>query len=101
VDGITGVQLDQAAIKALTRHETVQEAVHDTAERGRGFARSIAPVDTGRYRDSIGIRKDGDNAEIFSDADHAPYVEYGTRHMEGQHIFGRTLDALAKGGGTS
>ncbi|MEU6181168.1 HK97-gp10 family putative phage morphogenesis protein [Streptomyces coeruleorubidus] len=101
MDGITGIQLDQTAIKALTRHETVQTAVQDTAERGRDFARSIAPVDTGQYRDSIGVREDGDDAEVFSDADHAPYVEYGTRHMEGQHIFGRTLDALAKGGGPS
>ncbi|MFH9038497.1 HK97-gp10 family putative phage morphogenesis protein [Streptomyces sp. NPDC017966] len=98
MDGITGIQLDHAAIRALTRHETVQEAVQDTAERGRDYARSIAPVDTGQYRDSIGIREDGDEAEIVSDADHAPYVEYGTRHMEGQHIFGRTLDHLKSGG---
>jgi HK97 gp10 family phage protein len=98
VDGITGIQLDEQAIKALTRHETVQEAVQDTAARGRDFAHSIAPVDTGRYRDSIEVRKDGDGAEIVSDIDYAAFVEYGTRHMESQHIFGRTLDHLKSGG---
>ncbi|MER6112426.1 HK97-gp10 family putative phage morphogenesis protein [Streptomyces hirsutus] len=97
VDGITGIQLDQSAIKALTRHETVQTAVQDTAERGRDFARSIAPVDTGRYRDSIEVREDGDEAEIVSGVDYADDLEYGTRHMEGQHIFGRTLDHLRSG----
>ncbi|MFF9210478.1 MULTISPECIES: HK97-gp10 family putative phage morphogenesis protein [unclassified Streptomyces] len=98
MDGITGIQLDEAAVKALTRHETVQQAVQDTAERGRDFARSIAPVETGKYRDSIEVRKDGDEAEIVSDVDYAPYIEYGTRHAAGQHIFGRTLDALKSGG---
>ncbi|CAM5331824.1 HK97-gp10 family putative phage morphogenesis protein [Streptomyces aurantiogriseus] len=101
MDGITSIQIDQAAIKALTRHETVQQAVQDTAERGRDFARSIAPVDTGRYRDSIEVREDGDGAEIVSDVDYAAHLEYGTRHMEGQHIFGRTLDSMVKSGGTS
>ncbi|MEV5429108.1 HK97-gp10 family putative phage morphogenesis protein [Streptomyces sp. NPDC052701] len=98
MDGITGIQLDEQAIKALADHPAVQKAVQDTAERGRDFARSIAPVDTGRYRDSIEVRKDGDGAEIVSDVDYAAHVEYGTRHMEGQHIFGRTLDHLKSGG---
>jgi HK97 gp10 family phage protein len=98
VDGITGIQLDETAIKALTRHETVQVAVQDTAESGRDFARSIAPVDTGRYRDSIEVREDGDGAEIVSDVDYSAFVEHGTRRMEGQHIFGRTLDHLKSGG---
>ncbi|MFE6627351.1 HK97-gp10 family putative phage morphogenesis protein [Streptomyces rochei] len=98
---ITGIQLDQSAVKALARHEAVQAAVQDAAGRGRDFARSIAPVDTGRYRDSIEVRKDGEEAEIVSDVDYAIYVEYGTRHTEGQHIFGRTLDSMVKNGGTS
>ncbi|MFE7029450.1 HK97-gp10 family putative phage morphogenesis protein [Streptomyces sp. NPDC057621] len=98
MDGITGISLDRSVLKALEGHEAVQQAVMDTAEQGRDYARFIAPVDTGRYRDSIEARKDGNEAEVVSDVDHAPFVEYGTRHMEGQHIFGRTLDHLKSGG---
>ncbi|KAA0941846.1 MULTISPECIES: HK97 gp10 family phage protein [Streptomyces] len=92
------IQLDEAAIRALTGHRAVHKAVVDTAEQGRDFARSIAPVDTGRYRDSIEVRKDGDEAEIVSELDYAPHIEHGTRHMPGQHIFGRTLDSLRSSG---
>jgi hypothetical protein len=92
------IQLDEAAIKALTRHQTVREAVVDTAERGRDFARSIAPVETGRYRDSIEVVEDDEGAEIVAHVDYADDLEYGTRHMEGQHIFGRTLDSLRSSG---
>jgi HK97 gp10 family phage protein len=98
---ITDIQLDQSAVGALARHEAVQAAVQDAAEQGRVFARSIAPVDTGRYRDSIEVRKDGDEAEIVSTVGYAAYLEYGTRHREGQHIFGRTLDSMTRSGGTS
>ncbi|MFI1409412.1 HK97 gp10 family phage protein [Streptomyces sp. NPDC020707] len=92
------VQLDEAAIRALTGHRAVHKAVVDTAEQGRDFARSIAPVDTGRYRDSIQVRENGDEAEIVSDVDYADDLEHGNRHMPGQHIFGRTLDSLRSSG---
>ncbi|MFJ8508630.1 HK97 gp10 family phage protein [Streptomyces avermitilis] len=92
------IQLDEAAIRALTRHQAVHKAVVDTAEQGAEFARSIAPVDTGRYRDSIKVREDDDGAEIVSDVDYADDLEYGNRHMPGQHIFGRTLDSLRSSG---
>ncbi|MGW3154007.1 HK97-gp10 family putative phage morphogenesis protein [Streptomyces sp. NPDC001089] len=98
MDGITSIDLDETALRALARDETVQQAVRDTAERGREFARQIAPVETGRYRDSIEVREDDDGAEIVSTVDYAEYVEFGTRHAEGQHIFGRTLDSLKSSG---
>ncbi|MFE9865871.1 HK97 gp10 family phage protein [Streptomyces sp. NPDC005506] len=92
------VQLDEAAIRALTQDLTVRKAVFDTAEQGRDFARSIAPVRTGRYRDSIEVVEDDDGADIVSDVDYAADLEYGNRHTEGQHIFGRTLDSMRSSG---
>ncbi|MEV1096481.1 HK97 gp10 family phage protein [Streptomyces sp. NPDC049952] len=92
------IQLDEAAIRSLARHEPVSKAVVDRAEQGADYARSIAPVRTGRYRDSIEVVEDDDGADIVADVDYADDLEYGTRHMEGQHIFGRTLDSLRSSG---
>ncbi|MER6236538.1 HK97 gp10 family phage protein [Streptomyces clavifer] len=92
------IQLDEAAIRSLTRHVTVSKAVVDKAEQGAAYARSIAPVDTGRYRDSIEVVEDDDGADIVADVDYADDLEYGTRHVEGQHILGRTLDSLRSSG---
>ncbi|WP_424570788.1 hypothetical protein [Streptomyces sp. CH-036] len=92
------IQLDQAAIEALSRDPAVRKAVIDRAEQGRDFARSIAPVDTGRYRDSIHVMEDANGADLVADVDYADDLEYGTRHMPGQHIFGRTLDSLRSSG---
>ncbi|MFD8472045.1 HK97 gp10 family phage protein [Streptomyces globisporus] len=92
------IQLDQAAIDALSRDPAVRKAVVDRAEQGQDFARSIAPVDTGRYRDSLHVVEDSDGAEIVADVDYADDLEYGTRHMPGQHILGRTLDSLRSSG---
>jgi hypothetical protein len=100
VDGVTSIDLDETALRAIERDETVLRAVRDTAESGRDFARSIAPVRTGRYRDSIEVREDDDGTEIVSGVDYAEYVERGNRHAEGHYIFGRTLDFL-KSDGTS
>jgi HK97 gp10 family phage protein len=41
-------------------------------------AKSYAPVDTGRLRDSIHKEVDGDGVAIIADAPYAAHVEYGT-----------------------
>ncbi|MGW0854175.1 HK97 gp10 family phage protein [Streptomyces sp. NPDC002690] len=92
------VELDEAAIRSLVREQEVREAVRDTAERGQRFAQQIAPVVTGRYRDSIRVVEDSDGADVVAEIDYAEHLEYGTRHMPGQHILGRTLDSLRSSG---
>ncbi|WP_405459712.1 HK97 gp10 family phage protein [Streptomyces sp. NBC_00101] len=92
------VELDEAAIRALVREQEVREAVRDTAERGQRFAQQIAPVVTGRYRDSIRVVEDNDGVDVVADIGYAEHLEYGTRHMPGQHILGRTLDSLRSSG---
>jgi HK97 gp10 family phage protein len=44
-----------------------------------GDMQAMAPVDTGRLRDSLHADVDGDTLRIASDADYAAYVELGTR----------------------
>lgn len=50
-------------------------------------AKAACPVRTGRLRDSIDSRVEGDTAVVFSDVPYAAYVEEGTRHMAAEPYF--------------
>lgn len=71
----------EPALRAAMQREVKIAAVN--IERG---AKQRAPVDTGRLRNSIAheIHEGGLNAEIGSNVDYAPFVEFGTRRMRAQ-----------------
>lgn len=61
--------------------ETLMQAATHIAET----MKSLAPVDTGNLRDSIGVRLQGDSIVIGPDLERAPYagyVEFGTAPHE-------------------
>lgn len=93
-----------AGIAAICRTPAMRAAMLDRAEKVADRARQIAPVDTGRYRDSIEASTEevggkvvgvvssaarNDDGEIYSS-----FVEFGTSEMDGQRVLGRALDAL-------
>lgn len=49
-------------------------------------AKEKCPVDTGRLRSSIRLRflREGFAADLFTDVDYAPHVEFGTRRQRAQ-----------------
>lgn len=47
-------------------------------------AKALAPVKSGALRDSIASEVGEDKATIGAQADYAPFVELGTRHMKSQ-----------------
>ena len=51
------------------------EAIGMTAE---GYAKDLCPVDTGRLRNSIGHKVDGEDVYIGTNVEYAPYIELGT-----------------------
>lgn len=51
------------------------------------IAYDLCPVDTGELISSIDGFTDGENVEVYADADYAQYVEYGTSKMEAQPYF--------------
>ena len=57
------------------------EKIGLTAE---GYAKSNAPVDTGRLRNSITHEVDGNGVYIGSNVEYAPYVELGTSKQKAQ-----------------
>jgi hypothetical protein len=85
---------DEGAIKALVYEDFVRHDIRERADRVVRAAKDIAPVVTGRYRDSIHA-EDGPegSVEISSGVEYAIYIEYGTRYDPAQHILGTALDA--------
>ena len=71
------------ALEALRRKakDTLRDIVNTTALNIERKAKRRCPVDTGRLRASIRTTfyKDGLAAEVGTDVEYAPYVEFGTR----------------------
>lgn len=65
--------------KAETRADVFKLAIVVQNE-----ARRLAPVDTGRLRSSITVKRTPDGAVVGSNVEYAPYVEYGTSRMAAQ-----------------
>ncbi len=74
------------------------------AEVGAEFARGIAPVETGEFKESIkagadvrpssGRYKRRARGYVESDDEKAPWIEFGTHGRQGARVLGRALDAM-------
>ncbi|MFI5974803.1 HK97 gp10 family phage protein [Streptomyces sp. NPDC051452] len=93
---MSGFKPDHAAIAALVHEEFVQADLRERAARVVEVAKTNAPVDTGRYRDSIHAEDGPDGSVlIVSDVDYAAVVEYGRRNdsRPAHHTIANALDA--------
>lgn len=61
-------------------HDAVLRALERCGEQAEGYAKDLAPVDTGNLRNSISHKVDPDEpaAYVGTDTEYAPYVEFGT-----------------------
>lgn len=92
-DGAEMTWDDDAWVKALPK-ALERIVLRSTADLWRlaiavtNNAKQLAPVDTGRLRASIawvrGEDARGPYAEIGTNVEYAPHVEYGTQHMAAQ-----------------
>ena len=73
-----------------------QLVVAKTAHDIEADAKSLAPVDTGMLRNSIGSTISGLSAEIGPTVHYAPYLEYGTRRMPPQPYMGPAAERRAE-----
>lgn len=61
----------------------------------RNKAVGFAPVDTGRLRQSIGLKRlDPDTWRVGTNVSYAPFVEFGTRFQAPQPFFRPALAAV-------
>ena len=67
-------------------HDAVLRALERCGEQAEGYAKDLAPVDTGNLRNSISHTVDEDDPAVYigSNTSYAPYVELGTgKYTEG------------------
>jgi hypothetical protein len=67
------VHLDEHALKELARDE-----LRKRAEEAADIARDTAPVESGRYRDSIEVDVDGDEVKLLTTSRIGHLVEWGS-----------------------
>lgn len=74
----------------------LNDAVRNTAFKIEASAKRAAPVDTGRLRGSITTKFKSSNtnpeAEVGTNVEYAPYVEYGTIKMAGKPFLNPAYD---------
>lgn len=66
--------------------------LHTAAGVVEGDAKLLAPVKSGRLRDSITARVDGEQAIIGTNVEYAPYMEYGTKFTKARSYLRPSLD---------
>jgi HK97 gp10 family phage protein len=91
---ITGIAKTKAA---LARVRLEMEAATPIAEKASAeiiakAAIARAPVDTGQLVQSIHVDDSGTGANAVADVPYAPFPEYGTRYMPGQHYMAQAAE---------
>lgn len=96
-------EINRAGMNAFVKSQAVGDAMYDVAQEAAAYAKSIAPVGTGNYRDSISAeqvtvpvtRKNEPRAGamISTNLDYSAAVE--GRH----HVLSRTADYMNRKGG--
>jgi hypothetical protein len=76
--GLEDLGITRDEIEAVMRSDEVLQAKIELAELAAEYWRSIAPVRTGKYRDSIHVEVHGDDVSVRAADDAASYIEYGT-----------------------
>lgn len=68
----------------------VHQAKLELAQRGVDYAKSIAPVDTGKYRDLIEVEDDDDEVYVAFNDEISAIIEYGTEDTPEFAVLART-----------
>ncbi len=90
------VELKRAGLRQILRSKAVSEGTRRAAEKIAARARDLAPVDTGAYRDSIGVdrtqRRDRSGHEVVARDRKAHWIEFGSEGRAPQRVLGRAAD---------
>lgn len=93
----TGINELSQALYEKTNLEAVKMIVQKNGAQLQQKAQRNTPVDTGNLRRSeqLEIENGGMTARVAATANYAPYVEFGTRFMDGRHYMKAAFDAQA------
>lgn len=76
-----GVVFNNYSAEVLNKfHDAILRALERCGEQAEGYAKDLAPVDTGNLRNSISHTVDEDEPAVYigSNTSYAPYVELAT-----------------------
>jgi hypothetical protein len=76
----------------VSMHAGALEGEQATAQAVSADWKSNAPVETGEYRDSIGVVPEG----VGATAEHGPFVEFGTSRTRAQPVGTEAADRGAR-----
>lgn len=93
----TGVNELKIALAKNANLEAAKLIVQKNGAQLQQKAQRNTPVDTGNLRRSemLELEDNGLTARVAAHANYAPYVEYGTRFMDGRHYMKAAFDAQA------
>lgn len=74
----------------------VKEAMKKTAKFAKDTIQADTPVDTGEMRRSWRVVPYERSLLIVNNANHAGFIEYGTRRIEPRRPMGKNMDKIAK-----
>lgn len=74
--------VDNSAMVIAAKNAAIKRALEMIGLQAEGYAKSLAPVDTGRLRNSINHTQISDDTEqISAPVEYAVYQEFGTMKM--------------------
>lgn len=91
------IDINKAGVDKIL-HDSVKALLTNAAKVGADGARRRAPVDTGQLRDSIehGYDEATNTAWYGASAEHAGFVELGTRYMAPQPYLRPAMDDIKR-----
>lgn len=97
------IRIDKKMFAEITKSDPVQAELKKRADEAAVYARSIAPVETGAYRDSIEVvavdYPERSGWRLQATDYKAVWVEYGTETLPAHAVFEKTRDHVEGGGG--
>lgn len=84
-------------LQAIATSQIVEESLVEAAELGRTYAESIAPVDTGSFRDSFRVESSPGEARLINDDEAAAAIEFGSDDTPAHHTLAQAADFIERG----
>jgi hypothetical protein len=96
VQGVKWVEDSSGVHEYLEDDKDLYGILTGCAEDAQRYARGIAPVLTGAYRDSISYARDPDDVGVvfYSEDNKAHWIEYGAEHTPRLRVMGRAMDQI-------
>ena len=89
---LLGADKVQKELERLAKVVSSGAIPHAMAEEVYDYSQQRVPVLTGELKGSGDVSDQGNESEVTYDADHAPFVEYGTSRMAAQPYLRPAMD---------